>query len=181
MIGILEAASEQADAAVREEQLTFVVAGAGFAGVEVSSEIDELVRASLALYPHLSRDDVRIICVDPGTRVLPSMSQKVSAMAYKNLTGRGIEVRLGTAVASTSAHTVRLSNGELIASRIIWRRSTVPNTVAYGADLGRLADFLRAPALDSAKRLIVSRRASQRAATLAIARAARSKCSGRTE
>ena len=66
-------------------------------------------------------------------------------------------------------------------ANVIWRRSTVPNTVAYGAELGRLADFLRAPELDSAMRLIVSRRASQRAATLAIARAARSKCSGRTE
>ena len=61
------------------------------------------------------------------------------------------------------------------------RCSTWPNSVAYGAELGRLADFLRASELDSAMRLMVSRRASQRAATLAIARAARSKCSGRTE
>ena len=117
VIGMLEAASEQSDASVREEQLTFVVAGAGFAGVEVASEIDELVGLSLPLYPHLSRPQLRIISVDPGTRVLPSMSERVSAMAYENLTRRGIEVRLGTAVASASAHDVRLSNGEVIASR----------------------------------------------------------------
>ena len=117
VIGMLEAASEQSDASVRKEQLTFVVAGAGFAGVEVSSEIDELVRLSLPLYPHLSRSQVRIVSVDPGTRVLPSMSEKVSAMAYKDLIRRGVDVRLGAKVASASAHDVQLSNGEVIATR----------------------------------------------------------------
>ena len=117
VIGMLEAASEQPDASVREEQLTFVVVGAGFAGVEVSSEIDELVRLSVPLYPRLSRSQVRIVCVDLETRVLPTMSEKVSAMAYKDLTRRGIDLRLGTKVASASAHEVRLSSGEVIATR----------------------------------------------------------------
>src|SRR6266566_1410247 len=49
-------------------------------------EIDQLVGLSLPLYPHLSRPQLRIISVDPGTRVLPSMSERVSAMAYENLT-----------------------------------------------------------------------------------------------
>src|SRR2546422_7522876 len=71
VIGMLEAASEQSDAAIREEQLTFVVAGAGFAGVEVSSEIDELVRLSLPLYPHPSRAQGRVVGVEPGARGLP--------------------------------------------------------------------------------------------------------------
>src|SRR5437867_1130289 len=117
VIAMLEAASELPTASVLKEQLTFVVAGAGFAGVEVSSEIDELVRLSLPLYPHLSRSQVRIVCIDPGPRVLASMGEKVSAMALKDLTRRGIEVRLGAKVASASAHEVRLSSGEVIATR----------------------------------------------------------------
>src|SRR3989442_4830493 len=125
-----EAASEQSDASVRREQLTLVVGGAGFAGVEVSSDTDELLRLSLLLYPHLSRSQVRIVSVDPGTRVLPSMSEKVSAMAYKDLIRRGIEVRLGAKVASASAHDVQLSNGEVIATRnLIATAATAINPV----------------------------------------------------
>src|SRR5256712_11499337 len=55
VIGMLEAASEQPDASVLKEQLTFVVAGAGVAGVEGSFEIDELVPLSLTPYPHPSK------------------------------------------------------------------------------------------------------------------------------
>src|SRR3989442_5540721 len=132
-----EAASEQSDASVRREQLTFVVAGAGFAGVEVSSEIDELVRLSLPLYPHLSRSQVRIVSVDPGTRVLPSMSEKVCAMAYKDLIRRGVDVRLGAKVASASAHDVQLSNGVVIATRnLIATARTGINPVVQGLQVG---------------------------------------------
>src|SRR2546428_11864784 len=58
VIGMLEAASEQPDASVREEQLTFVVVGAGFAGVGVSSQIAGLWWLSAPFDPPLSEFSV---------------------------------------------------------------------------------------------------------------------------
>jgi NADH:ubiquinone reductase (H+-translocating) len=118
-IGMLEQASEEVDAALRVEQLTFVVAGASFAGVEVAAELDELIRTSLPLYRRLHRRDIRILCVDPAPRVLPTLSEAASAMARRHLERRGIEVRMSTGVTSASAHAARLSNGDVIRTRTL--------------------------------------------------------------
>jgi NADH:ubiquinone reductase (H+-translocating) len=133
VIGMLEAAAEQPSSARRSEQLTFVVAGASFAGVEVASEIEELVRTSLPLYPHLSGRDARIVCVDPAPRILPTLGETASAMAHRHLVRRGIELRLGIGVTSASAHEVRLSNQEVIRTRtLVATAGTGVNPVLQG-------------------------------------------------
>ena len=54
VLGILEAASLEPDAAVRKRMLTFVVAGGGFAGVETIGAINDLVHEALRYYPPLA-------------------------------------------------------------------------------------------------------------------------------
>jgi NADH dehydrogenase len=119
VIGMLELAAAEPDAQIRAEELTFVVAGAGFAGVEVASEIEELVRSSLPLYPQLDRREIRVVCVDPAPRILPNLSQRASEMARRELEARGVELRPGVGVASASAHDVRLTDGAAIRSRTL--------------------------------------------------------------
>lgn len=117
VIEMLEAGAEETDPAVRAEMLTFVVAGAGFAGVEVAAAIEELIRQSLRLYPKLSRKDVRIVLLDIVNRVLPSLREEVSAMAKRYLERHGVEVTLGVGVKSVSMHEVLLTNGQSIRTR----------------------------------------------------------------
>ncbi|NJN36836.1 MAG: hypothetical protein HC794_06975 [Nitrospiraceae bacterium] len=61
LIALLEEADTECCADIRERLLTFVVAGAGFAGVETMAAVNDFVRESLRYYPRLREDEVRII------------------------------------------------------------------------------------------------------------------------
>jgi NADH:ubiquinone reductase (H+-translocating) len=63
---------ELADAAPEQgaRRLTFVFAGAGFAGVEVLAELRELVAETLPRHPRLAHVEPRWLLLDGGVRIL---------------------------------------------------------------------------------------------------------------
>src|SRR5256885_16083739 len=63
MIEMLEAASVTTDPAERQRRLTFVVAGAGYAGVEIASEATEFLPASPRSYPRTPPAKLHLIPV----------------------------------------------------------------------------------------------------------------------
>ena len=52
LIGVLEKADVEEDAERKNRLLTFVVAGAGYTGVEVAAEINEFVKEATRSYRH---------------------------------------------------------------------------------------------------------------------------------
>src|SRR5262249_7451812 len=86
-----EHADLEPDPAVRQELLTFVVAGGGFAGVETAAELNDFVRGASRYYPNIRSDEVRMVVVHPGTRILPEVSESLSAYALQKLRRQGIE------------------------------------------------------------------------------------------
>src|SRR5262249_44857586 len=58
VISMLEAADVETDVRLRQELLTFVVAGAGFSGVETVGELNDLVHAIARNYPSLNRESI---------------------------------------------------------------------------------------------------------------------------
>jgi len=152
VIGMLETAAERPSAEERRQFLTFVVVGAGFAAVETASETAELIKSSLSLYPRIQPGEVRIICVDPGARILPSLNEELAGRAEKHLHALGVELKLGVTVASCTSAGVTLSDGERIASRtVIATAGTGPNpllaTLPVPQTRGRIAcdEYCRVP------------------------------------
>jgi NADH dehydrogenase len=84
VLGILEAASLEPDAAVRKRMLTFVVAGGGFAGVETVGALNDLVREALRYYPRLAPLEVRFDLVFLEDVVLPELDEKLGRYARRN-------------------------------------------------------------------------------------------------
>ena len=74
LVRMLELAELETDADERKRLLTFVIAGGNFAGVEVASELadyfDILCRREFRRIP---RDEIRIIVVHSGARLLPEL------------------------------------------------------------------------------------------------------------
>jgi NADH dehydrogenase len=75
-----------------------------------------------------------VVLLDARDRLLPGFAPRASAYAEKTLRARGVEVRLGTQVASVSRAGVTLADGSKIAAAVvIWVAGvTVEGTLASG-------------------------------------------------
>jgi len=154
VLGILEMASLELDAAVRKRMLTFVVAGGGFAGVETVGAINDLVHEALRYYPQLASQEVRVVLVHPGEFVLPELGEKLGRYAQQKLADRGVEIHPGTKVTGYIDSLIAISSGETIpAATLIWTAGVTPNPVIARLpckkEKGRIMvnEFLEVPGL----------------------------------
>lgn len=107
----------------RKRLLSFVVAGAGPTGVELSGILAEL-RGSIMKkdYPELSTDDLGdIYLIDGQKAVLAVMSKKAQGYTHKKLEQLGVKIKLDVLVKDFKDETVYLSDGsELKTKNLIW-------------------------------------------------------------
>jgi len=109
VIGSLERALLlRRDAATRTRLLTFVVAGAGPAGVEVASGIHEL--ATCQLRPYYGDLPVRIILATAGEGILQGFDERLARDGLEILRRRGIDVRLETRIVDAGAEFVTMEH-----------------------------------------------------------------------
>lgn len=128
LIAHLEEADFECAAGERDQLLTFVVAGGGFAGVETIAGINDFLREALEFYPHLSEDLIRVVLVHPGDVILPELGKKLGLYAQRKLSERKVEIRTNTKVTGVSGDAVRLSDGTTIKTKtLIWTAGTSPN------------------------------------------------------
>jgi NADH dehydrogenase len=117
----LEAAVVAPTPARQARELTFVFVGAGYAGVEALAELSDLVRDALRFYPSLAGAPQRWVLVDAAPKILPEIPTRLGDYAAKQLAGRGVEIRVGTTLASLDPHGVTLSSGEtIVTSTLVW-------------------------------------------------------------
>ncbi|MEM9893412.1 MAG: NAD(P)/FAD-dependent oxidoreductase [Actinomycetota bacterium] len=144
VIAMLERADAETDATERRRQLTFVVAGGGFAGTETIAELFDLVHNARRYYPHIDPAELRFVLVHSGDRLLPEIGPELADFALQRLRRRGIEFLLGTRVGGASTEAMHLADGERIPTRtLVWTAGNQPHPA-----LGRLpAERNRAGAL----------------------------------
>jgi NADH:quinone reductase (non-electrogenic) len=122
-IELADAAPEQA-----ARRLTFVFAGAGFAGVEVLAELHELVAETLPLHPRLAHVEPRWLLLDGGIRILNQMPEQLAAFAHRTLDRRGVEILTQTSVTELDGRSVTLTDGRRIESEtVVWTAGVTPN------------------------------------------------------
>ena len=91
-----EAAEIATDPDSRQACLTFVVAGGGASGVELSGCLAELAhRTFKRQFRHIDPGSARIVLVEGGDRILPSFPTKLSTKAAAALTRLGVEIQTG--------------------------------------------------------------------------------------
>jgi NADH dehydrogenase len=121
--------------------LTFVVVGAGPTGVETAGALTDLFYNLLPRdYHQLATEKARIILVEMGPKVLAAFKENLGEYARKELEERGVEVRLGEAVAEVGPTLVKLKSGEEIkAHTLVWAAGVQPSPLArmLGMPLGR--------------------------------------------
>jgi NADH dehydrogenase len=142
-----ERAEREADPALRQAFLTFVIVGAGPTGVELAGTIAELARSTLAPdFRNIDTGSARVVLIEAGPRVLAGFPDDLSDYAQRSLEKLGVEVELGQPVSDCTAEGVTYGEVRLATRTILW---------AAGVRASPAAEWLGAP-FDGAGRLKVA-------------------------
>ena len=127
VIDMFEQADRETDPELRREKLTFVIAGGGFAGVELAGALNDFSRGILADYPNISSKDLQIVLVHARDRILPELSESLARYAQESMAMRGVTFRLNCRLNDCRPGSVILSDGEVRARTLVWTAGTAPN------------------------------------------------------
>ena len=114
IIARLEQAELQPDPELRRWLTTFVVVGGGFSGTETAGEMSDFIDASIRYYKRLKREDIRIVLVHSGDRLLPEIAASLGHFAAKNMRRRGVEIVLNSRAVRVTDRSLELNSGQVI-------------------------------------------------------------------
>ena len=128
------------------QPLTFVIVGGGPTGVELAGALAEIGRKAMAPdFPALRWDDVHILLVEAGERILPGFYPSLSTKAAVALERMGVTVLLKTMVGDVRDSGVMVGDQFIESAHVIW---------AAGNRASPLTTCLACP-LDAAGRALV--------------------------
>jgi NADH dehydrogenase len=128
VVETLEAANASDDPPRREELLTYVFVGGGYAGLEALAELQDFAADAMDSYPRARLHGMRWVLVEATGRVLPEIDAGLAEYALRQLRGRGIDIRLETTLEEVTARTARLSSGETLPTRtVVWTAGVAPH------------------------------------------------------
>jgi NADH dehydrogenase len=130
LLHALESAESVDDDETRAALLTFVVVGAGYAGLEGIAELQDFAADVVDLYPRARLHGLRFVLVEARERVMMEISPELAHEATAELRRRGIEVLTSTTIERVSAGSAELSTGEVIPTRTVcWTAGVKPHPV----------------------------------------------------
>ena len=139
IIDRFERADFEREPAKKRQQLTFVVVGGGFAGVELIGGINDFGRGMLPYYPNIAPDDVRFVLVHPGDVILPELSESLGRFAQAKMATRGVEFIPNRRVTGAEPGMIIIGDESLAADTVVWTAGNQPNPIvrALGVELTR--------------------------------------------
>lgn len=135
VIEMFERADRDPDPLRRAPLLTFVVAGGGFAGVELAGALNDFAHGILADYPNLGPHEVRVVLVHARERILPELSGSLAHYAQEKMAARGVQFRLNARLADAKPGLVVLNDGEIPAETLVWTAGTAPSPIVKLLDV----------------------------------------------
>jgi NADH:ubiquinone reductase (H+-translocating) len=155
VIEMLERADIEEHPDERAAELTFVVGGAGFSGVETAGEVEGFIqRVRRRYYPKIKADEIRTHLVELKDRVLPEMPAEMGDYAARKLRERGYEIHLATPMREVREGGVVIGDGEFIPARtVIWTGGVRPSPLVgeSGIEVDKGGRALVAPTMETSR------------------------------
>ena len=157
MVESLEEANATEDPARRDELLTYVFVGGGYAGLEALAELQDFAADAMESYPRARLHGMRWVLVEATDRVLPEIDPQLADYALRELRGRGIDIRLETTLEEVGPSSARLSSGETLPTKtVVWTAGVAPQPILKDLNLplderGRVPvdEYLQVQGMDS--------------------------------
>jgi NADH dehydrogenase len=112
----------ESDSVTAHSMLRFVVAGAGFTGVEIAANLAEMIMISKKQYPGLRNIKPSIKLINSRSEILPGLHKgfgRIRAYAQKTLQQYGIEMIDQTKIIRVTSKGALLSDGSFVDSRMV--------------------------------------------------------------
>ncbi len=131
-------AAAQNDPRRRGEWLTFAVAGAGATGCQLVGELAHWL-PRLATEHGLRAEEIRILLLESGSRILSGLDPESSRYAHETLGGKGVEIFCDTPLIRVAESSISLGGGTTLAARTaVWTggNQAPPLLAAAGLPVG---------------------------------------------
>jgi len=134
MINMFRKASSERNAAKRRRMLTFVVAGAGFTGIETIGEFAEF-KKKLSREYDVDEKEVRLLVVEATNKILPILNDNMIDKASRYLNKVGVEIITQAAITKVEKDKIHLGDGrEIETNTLVWTCGV--QGVEFSAKLG---------------------------------------------
>jgi len=143
----MEHAEAATDCDRRRWHLSFIIVGAGFSGVELAGEINELVRSSSRFYRNFRREDVVVTVVHSQAQVLPGVAPSLREFARKKMEKAGITIMLNARAVAATHEGVELDKGQMLrGGTIACTIGTAPSPIIQALDVPKERGRIRTTA-----------------------------------
>jgi NADH dehydrogenase len=139
MLFAFEEAERRRAATGAHDPLTFVIVGGGPTGVELAGALAEIGRKAMGPdFPSLRLDDMCILLVEGGPRILPGFSEDLSSRAEAALRRMGVTIKLKSLVSDVRENGVMIGEEFVPSTSVIWaagnRASPVLSSLSVSQD-----------------------------------------------
>lgn len=135
-----EKAERSQDPEEQKRLLTFVVVGGGPTGVELAGALGEITRFGMNQDFHrINPQSTRIILIEAGPRILPSMSEALSQEAKLQLEQLGVSIWTNSKVSNMNSDGIQIGGEFIQSSTILWAAGVAASPInrTLGVELDR--------------------------------------------
>jgi NADH dehydrogenase len=144
-----ERAERCQDIELQKQLLTFAVIGGGPTSVELAGALGEISRYTLSRdFLKIDPRRTRVILIEAGPRILPSLSAELSQRAARDLENIGVTVWTSTRVTDVRDGEIELGGEKLRAGTVMWAAGVRPSELNVQLGLQ----------LDSTGRVVINQR-----------------------
>lgn len=135
-----ERAEKSQDPNAQKAELTFVVVGGGPTGVELAGALGEITRFTLTReFRNIVPSQTRIILIEAGKRILPTMTPELSREACRELEELGVQIWTNSKVSDITPKGIQVGAEFIESSTILWAAGVGANPInkILGSELDR--------------------------------------------
>lgn len=123
-----EKAERAEDPQEQEMYMNFVIVGGGPTGVELAGSLGEITRFSIHReFDHIKPNTAKIILLEAGPTILPTMTPALQKEAIKQLEELGVEVRTGMRVSDINEKGITVGGQFIPTGTILWAAGVAAN------------------------------------------------------